>query len=89
MTDQTPADGSDLLFGFLAGRQLGYSRSDAGYFRRGTRAVRGRPGSWAMRPGWQRQMFRLGGFAAAGGPICGGGATGGGPGGGGAPGGGP
>jgi hypothetical protein len=67
MTDQTPAGGSDLLYGFLAGRQLGYARSDAGYFRRGTRAVRGRPGRWAMRPGWQRQMFRLGSFAAAGG----------------------
>lgn len=62
---QPPADDAGAVYGFLTGRQIGYARTDATYLRPGTLAVRGRPGRWAYRPGWQRQAYRLGVLAAS------------------------
>ncbi len=56
-----------VLYRFLVGRPLdGIRRTDGGYLRRG-RAIHGYASSWARRPGWHRQAWRLGILAGAGG----------------------
>src|SRR5678815_4324132 len=58
MTDTDPLT---FAYRFLSGRPLdGVRRTDGGYLRRG-RAVPGQHASaWARRPGWHRQVARLG-----------------------------
>lgn len=55
-----------LIFRFFAGRPLnGVPRTDADYLHRGTRALttNGRASRWSYRPGYQRQLWRLGWLA--------------------------
>lgn len=56
MSDETPG----LLYRYVSGQPLdGKPRTDGGgYWRRGRGAAGG--GGWARRPGWQRQLVRVG-----------------------------